>query len=127
MKAPEIITTASPFTGEHGGATRLQFDYFTHLNDQGPPWFATIQIEYVPREKIMVAESAADYMDTFRDVEAEPEEVVKKICEELSAACEPMAMTVAAQYATRAGVQVNTQAKYMHPDTKQPQQRILHG
>lgn len=122
----DIKTTKSPFTGDHGGAARIDIPDFTHLhNEGGHPWFANVQIEYVPREQVLDLDSVGEYMDGWRDQKDVPDDVVKKICEELCEAAQPMAMTVSCSYRSRSGVQMNLQSKWFHPDARQPQQRIM--
>jgi 7-cyano-7-deazaguanine reductase len=122
----DIKTTPSPFTGDYGGGARIDIPDFTHQKtDGGHPWFAQVQIEYVPREKVLDMDSVAEYMDGWRDQSSVPDDVAKTIAKELSEACEPMAMTVSASYRGRGGVQMNVQAKWLHPEARQPQQRIM--
>jgi 7-cyano-7-deazaguanine reductase len=125
MKHEDIVTHPSPYSGEYSGAVRIDVNDFTHLAGQADPWFANVQIEYVPREKTLDVDSVATYMAGWRDTDTTPEDAVKKICEELSQAGVPMMMTVVAAYRQRNGASVNCQAKYIHPDAKQPQQRIV--
>ena len=124
----DIKTNPSPFTGDQSGHARIDVPDFTHLSNDGTlPWFANVQIEYVPREKVLDVDSVGEYMDGWRVQSDIPEDVVKRICEELCDACEPMAMNVSAAYRNRGGVTLNLQSKFLHRDARQPQQRILHS
>jgi 7-cyano-7-deazaguanine reductase len=124
----DIKTTPSPFGGDHSGAARIDVPDFTFLDTEGaPPWFANVQVEYVPREEVLDVKSVGEYMDGWRGENGTPDDVVKKICEELAEAVEPMALNVSVAFRNRDGITLNLQSKYLHPDAKQPQQRILHG
>ena len=122
----DIKTKPSPFTGEHGGAARLDVPDFTHHDDEGgAPWFANLQIEYVPREEVIETDSIAEYFDNWRDEKISPNDAVQKICKEISDACTPMAINIAATYRNRGGVTLNLHAKYVHPDARQGGSRIM--
>ena len=124
----DIETKPSPFTGEQSGHARIDVPDFTFSDSEnGPPWFANVQIEYVPREKVLDVKSVGEYMDGWRMEKITPDEVVERICKELCEAVEPMAMNVSAAFRNRDGVTLNLQSKFLHRDAKQPQQRILHG
>lgn len=120
----DIEIEDTPFSGNIGGATRLDINDFTHLEDD-KPLFATVQIEYVPRKSIMKVASVIDYADNWRQENASPEEAVKLICKELSDSCEPMMMNVNATYRTRSGVTSSAQARFQHADMKQQGPRIM--
>lgn len=122
----DIKTNPSPFDGDHSGGARIDVPDFTHLGVAGEhPWFANIQIEYVPRESTLDIGSVGEYMDGWREQADTPDDAVKKLCEELADACEPMAMTVSAVYRNRNGVTLNIQSKFLHPDARQGGNRIM--
>ena len=120
----DIEIEDTPFSGNIGGATRLDINDFTHLEDD-KPLFATVQIEYVPRKSIMKVASVIAYADGWRQENASPEEAVNLICKELSGACEPMMMNVNATYRTRGGVTSSAQARFQHSDMSKQGPRIM--
>lgn len=122
----DIKTNPSPFSGEHAGAARIDVPDFTHLGVNGDhPWFANLQIEYVPRELCLDIGSVGEYMDGWRKQAEVPDDCVKTICKELCEAVSPMAMTISAAYRNRNGVTLNLQSKWLHPDARQGGQRIM--
>lgn len=116
----ELKVSKSPFTSEVAGATRIEAPEFTHLAPEGPhPHMGRITVEYVPRELVLDGDSVGEYFISFRDMKVKPEAAVQMICEELSAACQPMMMNVASQYAPRYGMATSPSARFMHPDAQQ--------
>ena len=124
MKAGDIKTEPSPLGKEDvGGATRIDAVEFTHMSQEAPtdPVFATLRIEYVPKEEILVWEYVIDYLKGYRDVAMSPEEAVHTITRELAEACQPMTLQVTSNYSSRGGVSVSPQGRWMHPDARDMQ------
>jgi 7-cyano-7-deazaguanine reductase len=128
MEAPDISVmevTDSPFSqdGEGvGGSIRIEAPEFTHLDPKSDiPHLARVQILYVPREKVLGAESFGYYLRTFRDFVGTAEESIALLCQQLADKLEPLQMKIETQWSPRAGVSVNPSAQWVHPDLQQGQ------
>ncbi len=123
----DIKIYKSPFLGSNSGGTiRIEAPEFTHRsNATRIPHMARIVIDYVPRESCLDGDAIGEYMISFRDEEMSPEEAIHTICKEIAEALEPMAITVSSNYSPRDGVAASPQARWQHPSTQQPTQRIV--
>lgn len=78
--------------------------------------FAEIHIEYVPNEQCIETKSLKFYLQSFREQKMFNEDVVNRILDDLSAACQPKYMRVRGRFAARGGISLTTTAEY--PDTR---------
>jgi 7-cyano-7-deazaguanine reductase len=78
----------------------------------GLPDFATVQIDYIPKRKIIELRSLKYYLMSYRNVGIYQEHVVNRILQDLVKCCSPKWMQVAADYQIRGGV--HTVASIQH-------------
>ncbi|MEP0766421.1 MAG: NADPH-dependent 7-cyano-7-deazaguanine reductase QueF [Fimbriimonadia bacterium] len=80
----------------------------------GNPDFATITVEYVPKELCIELKSLKLYYFSFRDQGIFYEAVVNRILDDLVAACSPRRMTVTGEFNVRGGISSVVTATYDH-------------
>jgi len=85
----------------------------------GQPDFATIQIQYVPDEKIVESKSLKLYFWSYRDEGVFHEHVVNQILDDLVKALHPHWCKVIGAFDLRGGIGITIEAEY----TKTPQAR----
>jgi 7-cyano-7-deazaguanine reductase len=90
---------------------RLESDEFTCVCPAtGQPDFATITVEYIPREKIVESKSFKLYLWSFRDEGVFHEHVVNTILDDLTAALEPHWCRVVGAFKVRGGISITVEA-----------------
>jgi len=78
----------------------------------GQPDFATIQIKYVPDQKIVELKSLKLYMVSFRDQGIFHEHVTNRILDDFVAACEPLRCEVTGDFNMRGGIKTVVRAVF---------------
>ncbi len=78
----------------------------------GQPDFATVHIEYVPSEQCIETKSLKFYLSSYRATASFNEEIINRILDHLVAACDPRAMMVRGEFASRGGITVRVEAHY---------------
>ena len=78
----------------------------------GQPDFGTIQIKYVPDQKIVELKSLKLYMSNYRDQGIFHEHVTNKILDDLVAACDPIRCEVMGDFNVRGGIKTVVRATY---------------
>ncbi len=112
-----------PGTEGVGGSLRINVPRFSMLDVESPvSHMAQIQIEYTPREKIVSAESVSAYLKQYAYLVGLPEDAVEMICRHMSEVLEPMMLQVASKWSEREGVEVNPNARFVHPELIRAQQ-----
>ncbi len=90
---------------------RLESDEFTCVCPAtGQPDFATITVEYIPREKIVESKSFKLYLWSFRDQGVFHEHVVNTILDDLTAVLEPHWCRVVGAFKVRGGISITVEA-----------------
>ena len=96
----------------------LETDEFTCVCPlTGQPDFATIQVEYVPDEKIVESKSFKLYIWSYRDEGAFHEHVVNQMLDDLVAALDPHWIKVTGIFNVRGGIGIMVEAE----DLKTPE------
>lgn len=81
----------------------------------GFPDFATIQIQYVPKEWCVELKSLKLYINQFRDQGIYHEDVTNKILDALVDLLEPFEMKVTSDFMVRGNIKTIIHAHYVHP------------
>jgi len=81
----------------------------------GFPDFATIQIQYVPKEWCVELKSLKLYINQFRDQGIYHEDVTNKIMDELVELLDPWEMKVTADFQVRGNIKTIISANHLHP------------
>ena len=101
---------------------RIEVPEFTCLCPKtGQPDFATILIEYVPRQLCVELKALKLYMWSFRDQGAFHEAVTNSILDDLVAAIAPNFLRIRAQFNVRGGIYTTVIAEHRHPDWQAPE------
>lgn len=92
---------------------RLESDEFTCVCPAtGQPDFATITVEYIPRERILESKSFKLYLWSYRDQGVFHEHVTNQILEDLVAALQPRWCRVQGAFKVRGGIAITVQAEH---------------
>jgi 7-cyano-7-deazaguanine reductase len=78
----------------------------------GYPDFATIYISYVPDEKVVELKALKLYINSYRDRYISHEETANQILDDVVAACDPLKMTVKADFTPRGNVHTVVEVKH---------------
>ncbi len=81
----------------------------------GQPDWATIEIAYTARERVVETKSLKLYLETFREVGIFHEHVVQRIRDDLVAALDPEALAVTGRFNRRGGIAVAARTSYVRP------------
>ena len=97
---------------------RLESDEFTCVCPAtGQPDFATITVEYIPRERIVESKSFKLYLWSYRNEGVFHEHVVNTILDDLVAALEPHWCRVVGAFKVRGGISITVEAVDGHRET----------
>ena len=117
--APEVLET---FDNKH-----LENDYWVRFNCPeftslcpitGQPDFATIQIDYIPREKMVESKSLKLYLFSFRNHGAFHEDCVNLIMKDLIRLMHPKYIEVRGLFSPRGGISIHPYCNYGEPGTE---------
>lgn len=100
------FTSLCPLGGVESDAAELE------LLKGGAPDFATIHITYTPGQLCLELKSLKLYLWSFRNDGIFYERAVNRILDDLSAACNPRAMTVVGDFNVRGGIKSVITARY---------------
>jgi 7-cyano-7-deazaguanine reductase len=96
---------------------RIRIPEFTCLCPKtGQPDFATLYLDYVPRDRCAELKSLKLYVWSFRDEGAFHEAVTNRILDDLVAATDPQFMRLTAEFAVRGGIHTTVVAEHRHPE-----------
>ena len=114
----ELFDNPNP---ERDYTIRVRMPEFTCLCPKtGQPDFATLLLDYVPDSKCIELKSLKIYIWSYRDQGTFHEAVTNKILDDLSTACAPRYMRVAAQFNVRGGLYTNVVAEHRAPGWQAP-------
>lgn len=82
------------------------------------PDYATITIEYIPKDKIVELKSLKLYFVSYRNTQVFHEDVPATILKDLVALLSPQKMTVIGQFTIRGGLKTTVEAKYESNSSK---------
>ncbi len=130
MPRPELLETfANPYA-DRDYEVHMTCDEFTSLCPLGgvetdaaelalltggAPDFGTIHITYTPGATCLELKSLKLYLWSFRNDGIFYERAVNRILDDLSAACQPKAMTVVGDFNVRGGIKSVITARYAAP------------
>lgn len=76
------------------------------------PDFATISLEYVPRERCVELKSLKLYINSFRNVRIFHEHVINVILEDFVHACDPLSVEIEGDFHVRGNIKTVVRASY---------------
>lgn len=115
---PEQINLPALDTFEYkypGKTTRISFTCpeFTAICPFSDfPDFATIKIDYVPRERCIELKSLKLYINAFRPVKIFHEHVVNRIIDDFVRACDPISVDIEGDFNVRGNIKTVIRASY---------------
>ncbi len=96
---------------------RLETDEFTCMCPAtGQPDFATITVEYIPKQRILESKSFKLYLWSFRDEGVFHEHVTNVILDDLVGALEPHWCKVTGAFNVRGGIAITVEAEHGRRD-----------
>ncbi len=100
------------------GVVQISAPEFTSLCPiTGQPDFATIEIEYEPRERCVESKSLKLYLGEFRQHGEFHESCVNRIANDLVNLLEPEWLVVTGKFTSRGGISLHPRAEYVRPDS----------
>jgi 7-cyano-7-deazaguanine reductase len=78
----------------------------------GYPDFATIHISYIPDQRVVELKALKLYINSYRDRYISHEESANKILDDFVAACDPLEITVKADFTPRGNVHTVVEVKH---------------
>lgn len=100
----EIITFLNPRIGRRYTIDITLPEFTCKCPFSGYPDFATIQVSYSPDQRVMELKAIKLYINGYRDRYISHEEVANQILDDFVAACDPLQMTITADFSPRGNV-----------------------
>ena len=100
----QLITFPNPRPGRHYTIDIELPEFTCKCPFSGYPDFATMQVRYVPDQRVVELKAIKLYVNSYRDQYISHEEVVNKILDDLVAACDPLEMTLKGDFQPRGNV-----------------------
>lgn len=112
-----LETFTSPFNTSKDGTVDISFPEFTSLCPKtGQPDFATIVIEYCPRNLCVESKSLKLYFFAWRNEGSFMEAIVERIKSDLVEVLDPWWIKVQGQFAPRGGMPLWPHVIWRHPE-----------
>lgn len=109
---PRRALEAFPF--KHGNVTTVTFrcqEFTCHCPLTGQPDYATIHIEYVPRDRAIESKSLRNYLWSFRETGVFHEDLTNVILNDLFDFVRPQWMRVTSHFNIRGGIAIDVSAE----------------
>jgi 7-cyano-7-deazaguanine reductase len=100
----ELITFPNPRPGRRYNIDITLPEFTCKCPFSGYPDFATIYVTYTPDQKVVELKAIKLYINNYRDRTISHEEVTNQILDDLVAACDPLEITVKADFNPRGNV-----------------------
>ncbi|MDJ0773041.1 MAG: preQ(1) synthase [Mastigocoleus sp. MO_167.B18] len=100
----ELITFPNPRIGRRYNIDISLPEFTCKCPFSGYPDFATIYINYIPDEKVVELKALKLYINSYRDRYISHEESANQILDDFISACEPLEITVKADFSPRGNV-----------------------
>lgn len=104
IAAGELITFPNPRPGRRYRVNIELPEFTCKCPFSGYPDFATITIQYVPREKVVELKALKLYINGYRDRYISHEESINQILDDFVAACDPLEATLKGDFSPRGNV-----------------------
>ncbi|BAZ81443.1 MAG: preQ(1) synthase [Sphaerospermopsis kisseleviana] len=108
----KLITFPNPRIGREYNIDITLPEFTCKCPFSGYPDFATIYISYVPDEKVVELKALKLYINSYRDRYISHEETANQILDDVVAACDPLKMTVKADFTPRGNVHTVVEVKH---------------
>lgn len=110
-----LETFPNPAPGRRYVITHVNPEFTSVCPKTGLPDFGTMTVRYIPDETCIELKSLKYYYLDFRNQGIFYEAVTNRILDELVASCNPLEMTVTAEWSTRGGIHSVIEASYQRP------------
>ncbi|MBF2013957.1 MAG: NADPH-dependent 7-cyano-7-deazaguanine reductase QueF [Rivularia sp. T60_A2020_040] len=100
----KLITFPNPRVGRKYNISITLPEFTCKCPFSGYPDFATIYVTYVPDEKVVELKAIKLYINSYRDRYISHEESANQILDDIVAACDPLEITVKADFTPRGNV-----------------------
>jgi 7-cyano-7-deazaguanine reductase len=107
-----LITFPNPRVGRRYDINITLPEFTCKCPFSGYPDFATIYVSYVPHERVVELKAIKLYINSYRDRYISHEESANQILDDLVAACDPLEITVKADFAPRGNVHTVIEVKH---------------
>lgn len=109
----QLITFPNPRVGRRY-EIRISLPEFTcKCPFSGYPDFATIEVAYIPDQRVVELKALKLYINSYRDRYISHEESVNQILDDLIAACDPLEITVKGDFTPRGNVHTVIETKHI--------------
>ncbi|MGB6296984.1 MAG: preQ(1) synthase [Rivularia sp. (in: cyanobacteria)] len=100
----KLITFPNPRIGRRYNISITLPEFTCKCPFSGYPDFATIYVNYVPDEKVVELKAIKLYINSYREKYISHEESANQILDDIVAACDPLELTVKADFTPRGNV-----------------------
>jgi 7-cyano-7-deazaguanine reductase len=100
----QLITFPNPRIGRRYNVNITLPEFTCKCPFSGYPDFATIYLTYIPDEKVVELKALKLYINSYRERYISHEESANQILDDIVAACDPLEITVKADYTPRGNV-----------------------
>ncbi len=100
----KLITFPNPRIGRRYNISITLPEFTCKCPFSGYPDFATIYVNYVPDEKVVELKAIKLYINSYRERYISHEESANQILDDIVAACDPLEVTVKADFTPRGNV-----------------------
>lgn len=100
----QLITFPNPRIGREYRINISLPEFTCKCPFSGYPDFATIDVNYIPNEKVVELKAIKLYINSYRDRYISHEEAVNQILDDLVSACDPLEMTIKGDFSPRGNV-----------------------
>jgi 7-cyano-7-deazaguanine reductase len=109
----KLITFPNPRLGRRYDINITLPEFTCKCPFSGYPDFATIYISYMPDEKVVELKALKLYINSYRDRYISHEESANQILDDFVAACDPLEVTVKADFTPRGNVHTVVEVRYV--------------
>jgi 7-cyano-7-deazaguanine reductase len=108
----KLITFPNPRIGRRYNIDIALPEFTCKCPFSGYPDFATIHVNYIPDEKVVELKALKLYINSYRDRYISHEESANQILDDIVAACDPLEITVKADFSPRGNVHTVIEVKH---------------
>lgn len=108
----KLITFPNPRVGRRYDIKITLPEFTCKCPFSGYPDFATIYVSYVPDEKVVELKALKLYINSYRDRYISHEESANQILDDFVAACDPLEVTVKADFTPRGNVHTVVEVRH---------------
>ncbi|MFH7030865.1 MAG: preQ(1) synthase [Heteroscytonema crispum UTEX LB 1556] len=109
----KLITFPNPRVGRRYDINISLPEFTCKCPFSGYPDFATIYISYMPNEKVVELKALKLYINSYRDRYISHEESANQILDDFVAACDPLEVTVKADFTPRGNVHTVVEVRHV--------------